>query len=486
MDPEVRYDYCDIPKCENAETDTDSSSVSNDSYDDWIVQDDYEYSIDWHALLGEIFGGEMSEGNPFDADYEAYDYNNTDFEEYREDYNEQNNCQSLHLSEPGSDYNGTVSETSSGRKCRNWSQIDGFEHYGDHNYCRNLGFSANDAPGGIWCYTTDTEVRWEYCDQVKICQEETSDISVSPGTCGVSAVDVVWGREARLAGLPSKLTSRGKLLTPRRRNRRASRHNRSRKPMTWMEMIKEYRNNPQPETRIMGGNPADEKVWPWQVAFRLRDNGKLFCGGSLISSKYVLSAAHCFEQVRSRHVFVTAGHVSKGYQRAGREPGFQQYALEKLIPHEAYDNNIIYTDIALAKIHGEWQMTEYVRPACLPESSFSTSDSAVCVITGWGKTDGNKDLLNQATMPVINFQRCRRLLDYAVKDHTQFCAGVVDKGGVDTCQGDSGGPLMCNSGGVWKVVGITSWGYGCGEKNSPGVYTAVAKYRQWINYWLER
>lgn len=78
------------------------------------------------------------------------------------------------------------------------------------------------------------------------------------------------------------------------------------------------------------------------------------------------------------------------------------------------------------------------------------------------------------------------MLEYSVKDHTQLCAGNVEKGGVDTCQGDSGGPLLCVSGGAWKIVGVTSWGFGCGDKYSPGVYTNVAKYRQWINYWITR
>ena len=61
----------------------------------------------------------------------------------------------------------------------------------------------------------------------------------------------------------------------------------------------------------MGGGEALEKTWPWQVALRLRDGGKIFCGGTLISANFVLSAAHCFEQVRKNDVFLSAGHLSK-------------------------------------------------------------------------------------------------------------------------------------------------------------------------------
>ena len=67
---------------------------------------------------------------------------------------------------------------------------------------------------------------------------------------------------------------------------------------------------------------------------------------------------------------------------------------------------------------------------------------------------------------------------------SQICFGRKE-GKVDTCQGDSGGPLVCISSGSWIVTGVTSWGYGCGDENSPGVYTNVAKYNQWINYHMQ-
>lgn len=255
--------------------------------------------------------------------------------------------------------------------------------------------------------------------------------------------------------------------------------------MTYMEMLKEYKDNPRREPRIMGGGTAEEGTWPWQVAFRLKEGFKLFCGGTIVSKKFVLSAAHCFEQVRERHIFVTAGHVAKGMQRAAKEDGFQVQKIDKIIVHESYNPDVIYSDIALARVKEKWEWTDYIQPACLPETNFHAADGAVCAITGWGKTDSNKDYLNQATIPLVNFGRCRKQLEYAVKDHTQFCAGL-ERGGVDTCQGDSGGPLVCRSGGVWKVVGVTSWGYGCGDPNSPGVYTSVAKFAKWINFWISR
>nr|KAG5691252.1 hypothetical protein BaRGS_015220 [Batillaria attramentaria] len=87
----------------------------------------------------------------------------------------------------------------------------------------------------------------------------------------------------------------------------------------------------------------------------------------------------------------------------------------------------------------------------------------------------------EADIPVITNSMCRYYLGYNA--HIQsgnICAGLTN-GGRDTCQGDSGGPLTCNSGGVWKVAGVVSWGYGCAERYSPGVYTRVSYYLDWIH-----
>ena len=87
-------------------------------------------------------------------------------------------CQTLSLPEPGSDYVGTVSTTRSGLRCQNWQDQRPHRHnshsVGNHNYCRNLDFDSIDAPKGIWCYTTDPDIRWEFCDQVPVCENTES------------------------------------------------------------------------------------------------------------------------------------------------------------------------------------------------------------------------------------------------------------------------------------------------------------------------
>ena len=96
--------------------------------------------------------------------------------------------------------------------------------------------------------------------------------------------------------------------------------------------------------------------------------------------------------------------VFKKYQRSSREDGFQQEIVQKIIRHELYDPDVIYADIALLLLRNHWILTEYVKPVCLPESSFSVSDGAVCAVTGWGDTDGDATVLNQATIPVHRYK----------------------------------------------------------------------------------
>ena len=103
-----------------------------------------------------------------------------------------------------------------------------------------------------------------------------------------------------------------------------------------------------------------------------------------------------------------------------------------------------------------------------------------------GKETADDRVLNQQTIPIISNSKCNKIFgNTVVSDNTQMCAGYPD-GGIDTCQGDSGGPLSCKHNGRWVVDGIVSWGYGCAEANSPGIYTRVSdpKILDWINSFL--
>ena len=75
---------------------------------------------------------------------------------------------------------------------------------------------------------------------------------------------------------------------------------------------------------------------------------------------------------------------------------------------------------------------------------------------------------------------CNELLGAGMlPDDTNMCAGDLT-GSFDTCQGDSGGPLTCHVDDHWTLIGIVSWGIGCAGRNTPGAYTRVVEFLDWI------
>jgi len=153
-------------------------------------------------------------------------------------------CQTLSLPEPGSDYVGDVSVTASGRKCQNWldqtPHKHDFAHLGNHNSCRNLDFGNDEAPLGAWCYTTDPNIRWEFCSQIPECPKDNGNNIQVNVQCGLleEHFEAKWGHNSvTTVGHPSRLNSKGDILKPRssRRNRRS---NGRLKPVSWLDMIK--------------------------------------------------------------------------------------------------------------------------------------------------------------------------------------------------------------------------------------------------------
>ncbi|KAM9320390.1 transmembrane protease serine 2 [Gastrophryne carolinensis] len=232
------------------------------------------------------------------------------------------------------------------------------------------------------------------------------------------------------------------------------------------------------DSRIVGGTRAQSGEWPWQVSLQI---GKSHvCGGSIITPDWIVTAAHCVEggYANPSQWNVYAGSTS-------RTSGGTFYTVEKVISHPNYKTDTKDNDIALMKLRSSITFTATtIKPVCLPNAGMPWSATQSCWISGWGRTSQggttSTDLM-AANVPLISSQICNQPSVYnGAITSNMICAGFLS-GGVDSCQGDSGGPLVTRTNSYWWLVGDTSWGTGCANRNKPGVYANVTNYLEWIS-----
>ncbi|NXE56926.1 TMPS5 protease, partial [Casuarius casuarius] len=192
--------------------------------------------------------------------------------------------------------------------------------------------------------------------------------------------------------------------------------------------------------------------------------------------------SRCDYRRRRRQVsgwLVFAGVIT--HSSVGQEAGAP---VEKIIYHSLYDDRSLDYDIALMKLKVPLNFSDAVGAVCLPPSRQDLLHGTRCWVSGWGYTSPDQaqvtETLKEALVPLIGTRRCNSSCMYGGELSARMLCAGYPRGQVDACQGDSGGPLVCRDGSTWRLVGIVSWGQGCGEPNHPGVYTNVAQLLPWI------
>ncbi|XP_075125685.1 coagulation factor X-like [Leptodactylus fuscus] len=230
-------------------------------------------------------------------------------------------------------------------------------------------------------------------------------------------------------------------------------------------------------SRIVGGMRCNLGQCPWQVMIRTA-RGTDFCSGSLISQRWVVSAAHCFESVNPHHV--TIGDNDKYL----RDPDEQKIAVLKVISHPYYLGEYYDHDIALLYLRSPAILSDYTRTICLPSPGLGrllTQEGEIGQVSGWGATryKGRASrFLLKVRLPIVSQDTCLASTDLVLTGN-MFCAGYNIEAR-DSCKGDSGGPFAVLYRNTWYLVGVVSWGEGCAQEGKYGVYTRVSNYISWI------
>lgn len=251
----------------------------------------------------------------------------------------------------------------------------------------------------------------------------------------------------------------------------------------YREAVNRFMNHEDP--KIVGGRVAPPGSYPWQVSLGvswIADPYRAhFCGGSVYSSTWIVTAAHCMENTPPKDVIVTAGTHLLGRNTAGARRN-----VKRIIVKSNFDSQTMDNDVALIELVEPLELDALIQPIKLVASTDEATllrNGTALVVTGWGTTQQNgkpvRDL-RYVEVPLVERITCNRPFGYDSQvSPNMICAGV-STGGVDACQGDSGGPLTVGADAKPQLAGVVSWGEGCARPNKPGVYTRVANYSSWV------
>ncbi|XP_054555579.1 vitamin K-dependent protein C isoform X2 [Talpa occidentalis] len=328
---------------------------------------------------------------------------------------------------------------------------------------------------GLGAFTCDCGQGWEgrYC----LHEARFSNCSVDNGGCAHHCLEEAGGRRCSCApgyrlgddhrrcqpAVKFPCGRPGKQVEKRRKN-----------------LKRDTKQEDKVDPRLVMGTLTGWGESPWQVIL-LDSKKKLACGAVLIHTSWVLTAAHCMED--SKKLIARLGE----YDLRRWENSEVDLGIKEVLIHPNYSKSTTDNDIALLRLDRPATLSQTIVPICLPDSGLSerelTKVGQETVVTGWGyrsETKRNRTyVLNFIKIPVAPHSECVQAMNNLVSEN-MLCAGILGDPR-DACEGDSGGPMVASFHDTWFLVGLVSWGEGCGRLHNYGVYTKVSRYLDWIH-----
>lgn len=245
---------------------------------------------------------------------------------------------------------------------------------------------------------------------------------------------------------------------------------------------------PKGDERILGGEPARLGEIPWQAVIMAQAKSpqeaatdRVRCGATFVRSDILITAAHCVEGLvygnRGKFVVLNGDGAVDLNDRKMR-----QYQITDVVAHPRYDKSTVDYDFAILRVTPGYdgELIGLISPL----EGAGVTPGLVARVSGWGLNEKDEvpAVLQKLDVAVIATPVCnsKESYDGQITDR-MVCAGYKE-GLKDSCQGDSGGPLMSVlSSGQPRLIGVVSWGQGCGQKNKFGVYGRLSVVRDWID-----